>query len=196
LKYSQNNEEHYILNAVKDITNGRLLDIGAYDGITFSNVRKLLESGWNGILIEASPKVFSLLQQNTKGLDVELVNICIVDNKEELIDFYDNDQATATNEIDNYNKWKNQTPFNKIHLNTCNYHKLLLKFGHHYDFVNIDIEGGSVQLFLKLFLLMPTVKCWCIEHDGNVDLIKSYIGDKYKSVYVNPENIIIVKNDL
>jgi len=196
MKYSQNNEEHFILKCFENINNGKLLDIGAYDGITFSNVRKLLELGWEGILIEASPKVFTLLQENTKKLNVELINACIIDNKEELIDFYDNDQATATYEMDNYNKWKNKTPFTKIHMNTCNYQKILLKFGHHYDFVNIDVEGGSVRLFLKLFLLMPTVKCWCVEHDGNIDLIKSYIGDKYKIVHQNGENLIIVKNEL
>lgn len=54
MRYSQNDEEDVILEWFNGRT-GTLLDIGAYDGITFSNTRKLLEKGWNGYLVEPDP---------------------------------------------------------------------------------------------------------------------------------------------
>ena len=43
--YSQNNEEQVILDYFGNKI-GNLLDIGANDGITLSNSRKLIELGW------------------------------------------------------------------------------------------------------------------------------------------------------
>jgi len=53
--YSQQEEEKYILEAVAGIEHGRVLDIGAWNPITFSNSRALIEKGWDAILIEFSP---------------------------------------------------------------------------------------------------------------------------------------------
>ncbi len=52
--YSQNNEEKFILEHFKN-RKGKFLDIGAYDGKTFSNTFALVELGWSGLEIEASP---------------------------------------------------------------------------------------------------------------------------------------------
>ena len=41
---------------------GNLLDLGANDGITFSNSRLLIENGWGGVLVEASPLTFKKLE--------------------------------------------------------------------------------------------------------------------------------------
>ncbi len=45
------NEEQVILDYFGNKI-GNLLDIGANDGITLSNSRKLIELGWSGDLIE------------------------------------------------------------------------------------------------------------------------------------------------
>lgn len=62
-RYSQNDEQDFILNFFQGQT-GRYLDIGAYDGITFSNTRALAELGWNGVLIEPDPFNACKLIQN------------------------------------------------------------------------------------------------------------------------------------
>ncbi len=58
--YSQNNEEQIIIEYFKDFK-GHLLDIGANDGLTLSNSRKLIELGWTGDLVEPSPNAFQKL---------------------------------------------------------------------------------------------------------------------------------------
>lgn len=54
MNYSQNDEQNVILKFFGD-KHGRFLDIGAYDGVTYSNTRALLELGWTGVLVEPSP---------------------------------------------------------------------------------------------------------------------------------------------
>ncbi|SRR6266567_8798456 len=57
--YSQFEEQDHILRAfVRLDAPGRFLDIGAWDPITFSNTRALVEMGWSGVMIEPSPGPF------------------------------------------------------------------------------------------------------------------------------------------
>jgi hypothetical protein len=168
--YSQNNEEQIILNYLGDST-GHFLDIGAFDGITFSNTYELVKRGWTGVMVEASPRTFIKLQDNVEEYKnkLTLVNACIVTDDEKLVDFYD-----------------------MIAVMTCHHKTLLEKVGHMYDFVNIDVEGSSTDLFMCLYDELPDVKIWCVEHDGN----DKAIIEKAKGCKVllrNGENLILAK---
>lgn len=65
--YSQNREQAVILRNLAGI-NGTLLDIGANDGITFSNTRALVELGWSGVLVEPSRTAFLKLCSNMDAI--------------------------------------------------------------------------------------------------------------------------------
>jgi FkbM family methyltransferase len=191
--YSQNNEEEVILKYLGDST-GTFLDIGAFDGITFSNTYELVKRGWKGVMVEASPRTFIKLQDNVKDFknNLTLVNACIVTDEQKLVNFYDNIEATATHNLPNVEKWKQQTPFEMIAVMTCHHRTLLEKVGHMYDFVNIDVEGSSTDLFMCLYDELPDVKIWCVEHDGN----DKAIIEKAKGCKVllrNGENLILAK---
>ena len=191
--YSQNNEEEVILKYLGNST-GTFLDIGAFDGITFSNTYELVKHGWKGVMVEASPRTFVKLQNNVKEFknNLTLVNACIVTDEQKLVNFYDNIEATATHNLPNVEKWKQQTPFEMIAVMTCHHKTLLEKVGHMYDFVNIDVEGSSTDLFMCLYDELPDVKIWCVEHDGN----DKAIIEKAKGCKVllrNGENLILAK---
>jgi len=66
--FSQNDEQKLIEKYFSEP--GILFDIGASDGITFSNSRKMLLSGWNGFLVEPGKKsynkLYNLYKDNTK----------------------------------------------------------------------------------------------------------------------------------
>ena len=55
--YSQHGEQAIILDYFEKqgIQQGRFLDIGANDGITFSNSYALVIRDWKGVAVEASP---------------------------------------------------------------------------------------------------------------------------------------------
>jgi FkbM family methyltransferase len=65
--YSQFTQDKFIYeNYFKDKVDGYFVDIGAHDGITFSNSKFFEEIGWNGVCIEPNPKVFEMLSNNRK----------------------------------------------------------------------------------------------------------------------------------
>ncbi len=68
--YSQNDEERVILELVGD-GKGRFLDIGAFDGVMFSNTRALVERGWCGICVEPNPFTFLKLLKACEEHDIE-----------------------------------------------------------------------------------------------------------------------------
>lgn len=72
MNYSQNDEQEAILRYFGETT-GSLLDIGAFDGITFSNSRALLELGWVGVLVEPDPFNLQKLIANTSKLNCDVI---------------------------------------------------------------------------------------------------------------------------
>lgn len=72
MNYSQNDEQEAILRYFGRST-GSLLDIGAFDGLTFSNSRALLELGWIGVLVEPDPWNVQKLIVNTTKLNCDII---------------------------------------------------------------------------------------------------------------------------
>lgn len=65
--------------------NGVFVDIGAYDGVTFSNTLMLeRERGWTGICIEPLPDIFAELQKNRRCICVQA---CIGNREERQVEF-------------------------------------------------------------------------------------------------------------
>lgn len=67
-KYSQIGQDDWVLSIIKDA--GYYVDMGAYDGVLYSNTLKLEENGWKGLCIEANPNNFQKLMQNRKSINV------------------------------------------------------------------------------------------------------------------------------
>lgn len=59
--FSQSGEQAAILEAVEGLPIGRFLDIGAGDGLTFSNTRCLALRGWEGVCVEPAAWAFDKL---------------------------------------------------------------------------------------------------------------------------------------
>ncbi len=67
--YSQYGEDG-IIDAIFEkvgTTNKWCVEVGAGDGITFSNTRRLIDAGWNAVLIEADPEIFKQLETNMQN---------------------------------------------------------------------------------------------------------------------------------
>jgi FkbM family methyltransferase len=61
---------------INDETPRIVVDIGANDGICGSNSRKLLEQGWQGLLVEPLPSLFGELKKNSTGLPDVMLAQC------------------------------------------------------------------------------------------------------------------------
>jgi FkbM family methyltransferase len=63
--FSQNGQDEFLIEEVfKSKNEGFFVDIGANDGITFSNTYALEKKGWQGLCVEPHPDVFELLRRN------------------------------------------------------------------------------------------------------------------------------------
>lgn len=191
--YTQNHEEHYILNYFADQKQGRFLDLGSFDGMTFSNTFALYELGWHGVFVEASPKIFTALQRNCNKGRETLVNACLTCKPVSgMITFYDNDQATATTDISHVEKWKAQTPFSPIMVMPVHINSIIATFGSIYDMVSLDIEGQSAEMFMQLFPMLPDVRLWVVEHDNRQEEIRA-LAKGFNVLYENGENLVLAK---
>lgn len=64
--YSQNGQDRYIFEKFfKNYLNGTFIEIGAYDGVTYSNTYFFEKFfGWNGVCVEPNRQVFDKLKKN------------------------------------------------------------------------------------------------------------------------------------
>lgn len=197
--YSQNNEEQVIVSFFGNKV-GNLIDIGANDGITFSNSRKLLELGWSGELIEPAEKPFNKLKELYKdNKKVKLHNIAISDLRGELT-FYSSGEHVGNGDSDllstlsivDKQKWENSTVYLESKVQSLKW----LDFYNWqiYDFINIDAEGYDLNILKQMDLKELGCKCLCIEHNGHQynDIMRELRRYNMKTLLVNNENLISV----
>ena len=196
--YSQNQEEEVFLQELPKL--GRLLDIGAFDGVNLSNSRALLEQGWTGVLVEPSPITFGQLIHNTEVMRdrVTLVNAAVTGKKEPLvITFYDSmGDAISGYDENHLVKWKKPQSWRPIVMQTIPVDTLISAVGTDFDFVSIDTEGTNWDLIQSMpWGDMPRVKIVCVEYDNleaeMIDWMKVF---SFKVIHRNGENLIFQRN--
>ena len=200
--YSQNSEEHYILEYFKGqklpLT---FLEVGAFHPFTFSNTRALAELGWRGIYIEPSPTCFeSFLKEYNYSNRITLIKAAL-GNKDGLVKFYDSKgDALSSTSLQHKEKWEAgyDVMFNEIEVQMISVSSLLNGFNElsiKIDFLNLDVESTNIELF-NLFpdWFWGRLKMICIEHDSQQDYIISKLQPfGFKELHRNGENLIMAK---
>jgi hypothetical protein len=191
--YSQNKEEQIILDYF-DGKIGSFLDIGAYDGRTFSNTHQLALNGWKGVCVEASAGPFKAMTDLYRdNKNIELVNACIIPDIKDprfMVSFYDS-CGDAISSVDplQVEKWK-QSTFRKVYMMPILITQITRLFGKQFELVNIDIEGDNVDLALGMDFEL--VDMLVIEHNSDFarcQQIAEVWG--FEEVHRNGENIIL-----
>ena len=193
MNYSQNEEQAAILEAVKDMPTGRFLDIGAYEGITFSNTRALAGMGWGGVLVEPGAQAFARLWACYGHLPdrFKLLQTVVGIESRDLVEFWDCGDFYSTTEESNREKWQHATQFYKVLMPQIGITDLLMKF-QPFDVVSIDTEGTSVRLLGKMLATGALPRVICVEHDGQ-DLMAISKMFGYSITYQSPENVVMVR---
>lgn len=194
--YSQGREQDFILEYFYNRTDGRLLDIGAYHPTVFSNTRALIELGWSGVLVEASPKCYNTIKEFYKNdKNIEVVNVAI--GKEEgWIDFYESEGAVATAYEPHYQRWKTiQKDYEKIKIVGTNWRKFYKTYGGIYNFVSIDTEGWDADILEQIPLNEIGVELLCVEYTYEPERINDYLISQgfTNLLYQSGENILVCR---
>lgn len=159
---------------------GRFLDVGAFDGLTFSNTRCLAELGWSGVLVEPSPASFVHLMKNYQGNpNVQLVNAGLAPVAG-LMQFWANsvgDSADALSSFDSRHVAKfPKHPFVKIWSSAITWDMLLGQHQGPFQFVNIDVEGMNPEILTglcdRMAIVQPEMVCVELDPPAEQDWMK------------------------
>lgn len=202
--YSQNDEEQVILDFFGDRSDGELLDLGAYDGSTFSNSRALIEAGWNAVLIEPSPWPFgALVDLHKANPQVELVNALVLPAAGPtagLAEFFVTRDATSCTQAGTTQRW-GTAQYRRIlvpALSVAMLHQCLSQRNpRRFDFISVDVEDDTMALVRALGETdwMAGAALICLEHTaGGISSeseITAYMaGQGRRVIHRTPENLL------
>ncbi len=167
---------------------GYFIEIGAYDGITFSNTAFLeKQRKWRGICVEPMPNAFNKLKNNRK---CDLINGCIY-SKEGFVEFLHVEGASEMlSGIANTYDSRHCSRIDKeiverggdkkyIKVKAYNLNNLLDERNiKTVDFCSIDVEGGEWDVLQTIDFSKITIKSFTIENNYKDDKIKNFLISK------------------
>ena len=185
--FSQSGQDYYLNKFVfKKKKSGFFLDIGANDGISYSNTYFFEKTmNWTGMCIEPHPSAFKQLQKNRECI---LLNYCVSD-KVDKVDFlaidgysemlsgiftkYDNRHLLRIKEeLELYGGKSQLVPINSITIEKVLNDYSITKI----DYCSIDTEGGELEILKQFDLNKVDVFCFSIENNYGDKKIESYMS--------------------
>ncbi len=178
--YSQYGEQKYILAALGFVggadgepigKSGRLLEIGAFDPFAMSNSRALIELGWSAVMFEPSPgPLRSLVKEYGNNPRVEVVGCAVTANGGDFLKLRITDDAVTANAANeaHLKKWEGYGFYGTMTAATFSLARVFDRWGS-FEFVSLDTEGTSVDLFKWLIYLGQRPRCVVVEHDNRWD---------------------------
>jgi|10_taG_2_1085330.scaffolds.fasta_scaffold10796_5 FkbM family methyltransferase len=165
------------------------VDVGAHDGITWSNSLTLEENlDWSGICIEANPKVF---EQLYKHRDAECLNYGVYNEDGELTFWNISGYAEMLSGFESsYDPRHIQRIHNEISSRGGSIEKIKIETKtlntllrdretpiRHIDYLSIDTEGSELEILQGLNLNKINITLISVENNGYNDLVKKYLAD-------------------
>lgn len=183
--YSQDGQDKYIADLLQNKREGVFVDIGAYDGVTFSNTLVFeKELGWTGICVEPNPVAFEKLAEERNCI---CLNYCINDKEgtfkflavkgwgvmlSGLLDFFDQkhlDRIDRTIEEHGGSK-------SVIEIPALPMHEILRRNSiKHVDYCNIDVEGGEMSVLKSIDFSAVTIKLFTIENNYSTTVVSDFL---------------------
>lgn len=207
MRYSQNQEEDVIKSFLGDFV-GTFLDIGANDGKELSNTYALVERGWAGTYVEASPVTFDKLKENI-GNDPKFDFINCIAGKEDKAEAILHESGTlpglgtenyslvSSTREDEVHRWDSlNIPFKDVTVREMKFESILKHTKHKtFEVISIDIEGDEIDVvpqidFEKLGCKVAIIE-WNLNRGEFYDQIMLDHG--MGCMHVNAENRIYVQ---
>lgn len=193
--YSQNDEQEVILEFFKGRI-GRFLDIGAYDGVTFSNTRALLELGWHGVLVEPNPESVVLLLKSVREFHkrTKIIAAAVASSRGVAMLQMDDTpgRAWASTLVQDAPSIQQPSPMG-LFVPTITADDLY-DYGQ-FEFISIDAEYTDFEILMTSPLPLPSCELLCIEpkHTKERERMKMILHDAFGFIvhHETPENLIV-----
>jgi FkbM family methyltransferase len=181
--------------------NGVFVDIGAYDGVTFSNTLMLeRERGWTGVCIEPLPDIFAELQKNRRCICVQA---CIGDREKPEVEFLAvQSEAARTrmlsgvlSEYDPRHLARVDVELNEFGGSKCvilapmrRLHAVLHEHGiGNVDYLSIDTEGSELLILRSTILSVIGNPCITVENNYNDPSIDAVLRNQGYRLHMSIE---------
>ncbi len=202
--HSQVGQDRYLLeHFFRGKRGGVFLDIGAYDGETFSNSLFFERSmGWTGLCVEPLPSAFAKL---TAIRSAVCENVCLGEFEGEA-DFIEADDQGGPNELMFSGLRASFDPRHIIRLEAMTKTRvvrqvkvttlsaLLEKHGlYDIDFCSIDVEGGELAVLSRFDPARFRIKVFTIENNWDDERIPRLMAEKGYEFYGKLEQDYIFK---
>lgn len=163
-------------------TDGYFVEIGAYDGILFSNTWGLARAGWKGICVEPIHELAERCRENHRDNKIETVEAAISECDGVVSIFLGpvptSPNGTIDSDIMNRDLWG----FHSSDTRTVNSMRLdtLLSMNQTpvgFDLLVIDVEGGEIHVIQSFDWSRWRPRMIIIESNINSDQIKKWFND-------------------
>lgn len=185
--YAQRGEDDAIASFLPAF--GKYLDIGSYDGKTFSNTRKFAEEGWEGVCVEPSAHCFAAMVSDPPPNTV-LVN-ALVGRHRGLTAFHYSKDALSTTSEHHAHKWASLAAYTPTFAVTVTLGDLLEAFPGPYDLVSVDTEGTTGQIVEDLIPHLDELKTKVLVYEHDDEFFKV---PGFSEVARTIENAILVRS--
>ena len=208
--YSLFEEDLFIQNYFKNRLKGFYIDVGCYHPLDGNNTHLLHTKGWNGINLDInfySIELFNFLRKKDMNIHSG------ISKKKDKLTMYYRKEINMLNTLDKKIAkihFRNGFKKRNVQVNTLNFfiNKYFRKL-ETIDFLNIDAEGGELNVLKSLNFKQYKPQLICIEihnskkmYDTNYDYLKSnniykyLINRRYKVVWKKKYSFIFErKND-
>lgn len=178
---SQNGEENIMIDFFfKNTRNGTYVEIGALDGVLYSNTLRLHTClNWNGLLIEGNRKNYGKLVTNVQATrpDVQHAFGCVCAPPKKNVMFLEDKQIVSGVGGDiNLMPDKLRSVWHKQSRtvqNPCKPMSKYLKGMKIINFFSLDVEGAELEVLETIDFTSVHIDMFLIELDGN-DLSKNF----------------------
>ena len=184
--YSQDGQDKYLIEKIFNFKrDGFFIDIGAHDGVSFSNTYTLEKDlDWKGICVEPNPEIYKLLSVNRNSINL---NCCIANFEKEvefvsvegygsmlsgILDFFDKNYLKRIDEtIKEFGGQKNVIKLDARPL------KIITRNNNisYVDYCNIDVEGGEIEVLKSIDFNQTYIKIFSIENAFSTSKVMRYL---------------------
>lgn len=188
-------------------SDGTFVEIGAYDGISWSNTFGLLVSGWKGVYFEPVPEYFARCTRNLEQFKNKIIINEAVGSYEGDVELFLGEAITTTKEsiVDDYNNVdyfkgilnKDRKITSKINTLNNQLEKLKLES---IDVMSIDVEGAEIDVLNGFDIQKWRPTLVIIEmneedeneilHKGNDVINEYFFKNNYEKIYKDKINTI------